>query len=136
MKVVKSTGMIPVFEAKNKDHVFGVVPQDAVEHLLAGRIFLFDIPENVETEEVHVAGWDDRDQPKNRGEAPAVSDAGLVVIPDDWESKHHMTKNKLANSILGDKYLLPEGTKTSDYDETVIREEIARRAAADEENQS
>jgi len=136
MKVVKSTGLVPVFDERNKDHVFGVMPDVAVEHLLSGRLFLFDIPKNVETEEVHVAGWDDRDSKKNKGEAPVISEAGLVEIPDDWETKHHMTKNKLANSILGEAYKLPEGAKTSEYDETVIREEIARRAAAAEENQS
>ena len=129
MKVVKATGMVPVFEAKNKDHVFGVMPDVAGEGFLNGTLFPFDIPEKFETEEVFVAGWDDRNQPKNKGDAPVI-EAGTVVIPDDWETKHHMTKNKLATSILGDDYKLPEGMKASEYDETVIREEIARRADA------
>lgn len=136
MKVVKATGMVPVFEERNKDHIFGVMPDVAAENLLSGKVFLVEIPDSIETEEVHVPGWDDRDSKKNKGEGPEVSEAGLVKIPDDWESKHHMTQNRLAKSILGDGYLVPEGTKASEYDETVIREEIARRAAAADENQS
>ncbi len=136
MKVVKATGMVPVFEARNKDHIFGVMPEVAGEYLLAGTVFLVEIPDSIETEEVIVAGWDDRNQLKNKGEEPVFSEKGDVEIPEDWETKHHMTLNKIARQIAGDAYTVPDGQKGSEYDETVIREEIARRAAAADENKS
>lgn len=150
MKVVKATGLVPVFSSKNRDNVFGVTPAVAAEGAIAGTLHLVDIPDEVETEEVDVAvpanfrgsnftaldlrdlgigNVDDKD-------LQATEKDGVVVIPQDWENLHWMSKNKLAKDILGEAYVVPDGEKKTDYDETVIREEVQRRADAADTGES
>jgi len=121
MKMVKKTGLVPVYAGKDVNHIFGVTPDAAKEGVENKTLFLVEIPEGIETEEV----------PGMEIVEPEEFNSEGVVIPPDWDELHHMKKVKLAQSILGDEYKVPEGTKALDYAETAIREEIQRRADAD-----
>ncbi len=132
VKVIKATGLLPVFEPKNASHIFGVTPGVAGEGVLNGTLVLVDIPDHIETFDVHVPeiDEDEGDKPKKSAKSSAEGQDGPVEIPDGWEDQHWMKNDKLAKQIAGDKYLLPDGTKATDYNETIIREEIQRRADA------
>lgn len=122
LKFVKKTGLVPVFEPKNKDHIFGVTPATAIEGVSNGTLQLFPIPEGVETDELS-----DRipESPKPPEEKKAAE------IPDGWEELHHMKRIAIAQDILGVKELTPtEGMKIGEYADSVIREELYRREEA------
>jgi hypothetical protein len=132
MKVIKATGLVPVYEPKNASHIFGVVPGVAFEGWKNKTLVIIpEIPEAIETEDFPMPEYDDRDKPSAKKGAEPEHDGDRVVIPEKWEDEHWMTVNKLAKTVAGDDYKVPEGTKATDYDKTVIREELARRADED-----
>ena len=131
VKVVKATGLVPVFEPKNASHIFGVTPAVAGEGFLNKTLVLVEIPDSIKTEEVHIPEIDDADKDNaKRKSGEAVIAGGEIEIPVGWEDQHWMKNDKLAKTIAGDTYLLPDGTKAVDYNDTIIREEIQRRADA------
>src|SRR3546814_1183005 len=97
MKVVKKTGLVPV-HTENSNDVFGLPPAEALRGLAAGKLFLVEIPEGIET-----YGIDDKPAAGKPEEQPA--DDENVVIPGNWES-HYYTKIVVqAKQNLGDEDL-------------------------------
>ncbi len=144
VKVVKATGLIPVFAQTNAAYIFGVSPEVAGELVANKTHFLAEIPDHIETEDRYIPLIDDvAKEGDEDGDGHEPETAGPVEIPTNWEDQHWMKNDKLAKTIAGDKYDLPEGTKAVDYNNTIIREEIQRRADAadaqadaDQENKS
>lgn len=116
MKVVKSTGLVPVYTAAYAKRIFGVTPAVARDLLSKGEIFLADIPDTIETVDIAEPA------PK---EPEKVILPDLIDIPEDWESLHHLKKIKLA------KDLVPEADVkwTVDLAEAEIKRELERRSA-------
>lgn len=123
MKVVKKTGLVPVYTKNDADTVFGVPPQSAIEGVKAGTLFLFQIPDDVETFEI--ADGKPVAAVSEKPEAPAV-----VQIPENWESLHHATIIRLAKDILGDAFVVPDGKTAKEVAIEEIADEVERRAAA------
>lgn len=119
MKVVKKTGLVPVFSKADR-RVIGVPPAVAREMIKKNEGSLVSIPSGIETFEVDVIAKPA--EPKK----PVEYD---VAIPDDWESLHFLQQIKLAKALRSD-YAVPEGTKPLEYAKEVIREEAQRRAVA------
>ena len=117
MKVVKKTGLVPVYSLRTGD-IFGVSPDKAREMVKAKLATFADVPEGVETYEVA-----DAKKPATKVE---TKEEPAVAIPEDWETQHHLQKIKLAKTLPGG-----EGVKTLKEAVEVIGLEIQRRAAAE-----
>ncbi|TIX28918.1 hypothetical protein [Mesorhizobium sp.] len=116
MKVVKKTGLVPVYSLQTGT-IFGVVPDAARKMLTEKTAELVDAPEGIETFEVA-----DSIEPKKPA---AIKEVPAMDIPDNWESMHHLQKIKLAKTLTGD-----DSVKTLAAAVEVIGAEIQRRAAA------
>lgn len=120
MKVVKKTGLVPV-HTKHDATVFGVPPAAAIKGVIEGKLFLFPIPDDVETIE-----FDDPKVPELQAE-PEVADP--LGIPDDWESLHYAKIIVIAKNIVGGDLPEVEDKKPAEVARDIIREELSRRAA-------
>lgn len=116
MKVVKKTGLVPVYSLQTGG-IFGVSPDKAREMVAAKLATFADIPEGIETYEVA-----DAKKPAEKAETKAEP---AVEIPENWETMHHLQKIKLAKTLTGD-----DSVKTLKEALEVIASEVQRRAAA------
>lgn len=128
MKVIKSTGLVPVkalmrFKNHRSGSVFGIEPKLVGAAIKAGEVELVDVPDGIETIELP----DPMPAPKKsepRSEDP-------IEIPDGWEDQHYAKNVLLAKRILGVEELSKiEGKNSSDIANEIIEAEVARRAAA------
>src|SRR3546814_122383 len=122
MKVVKKTGLVPV-HTENSNDVFGLPPAEALRGLAAGKLFLVEIPEGIETYEI-----DDKPAAVKQEEKPAEDED--VVIPGNWESLHYTKIVVLAKQILGVEDLPEDGDKNmATIAKEIVTAEIAKREA-------
>lgn len=129
MKVIKSTGLVPVkaltrFQNNRSGAVFGVAPDRARAGLAAKELELFPIPDDVET--FNVADL----IPAAPVEATAPEVTSDVEIPDDWETMQWLKRVKIAKQIIGGDLVQQGEEKPDDAAKRVIREEVQRRADA------
>src|SRR3546814_13260450 len=118
MKVVKKTGLVPV-HTENSNDVFGLPPAEALRGLAAGKLFLVEIPEGIETYEI-----DDKPAAVKQEEKPAEDED--VVIPGNWESLHYTKIVVLAKQILGVEDL-PDRTSVVSGKSVSVRVDIGGR---------
>ena len=116
MKVVKKTGLVPVYSLQTGD-IFGVSPDKARAMVEAKQAQFVDPPEGVEFYETA-----DKVKPPK---VESVAEVYDVEIPENWEKSHHLQKIKLAKTLTGD-----DSVKTLKVAEEVIASEVQRRAAA------
>lgn len=70
-----------------------------------------------------------RPGPAARVIEPTTTVDGVIEIPVDILSRHHLQRIKLAKDLLGDKYDINTGGMTpTEYATKVIRDEMDRRA--------
>lgn len=138
MFIIKKTGLVPVKDVKTGD-VFGVSPDVARTNVLAGNFALvMDIPEDYETEEVdgpvvNKEGFYVKPEASDkRGSADAGNDENTVVeIPEDWRSKQHLVRIKLAKDLFPDYTPTTENGKwTADLADQKIQEAVDARLNA------
>src|SRR5262245_33840490 len=125
MKVIKSTGLVPVkalvrFERHRSGSVFGMTVEQVRKALPAGEVELHPISEDVETFDVPDVSIPSKKAPVDE------SSETVVEIPDDWEGLQWLQRVKLAKAIGGE--VTPVGDETgADAANRIIREEIQRR---------
>ena len=125
MQVVKKTGLVPVHTKNDNKLVFGVPPAAAQKGVKDGTLFLYPIPEDVETYDFATPA-----EPKVEN---VVESDGVVVIPADWETLHYAKQIVIAKTIIGGELPEVEDKKPTDVARDVIRDELSRRAAGNPE---
>jgi hypothetical protein len=133
MKVVKRTGLVPVYEPKNSSHIFGVSPEAAIEGVNNKILVLVDeqVLKDAEVETF------DYVVPGSTGKAKDAKDdadeAGPILIPADWETQHYMKNIQIAETIKPGMAAAAKaaGKSAKDAAEEIIKTELARRAAQD-----
>ena len=135
MKVIAHTWLVPVkakirFGNHAVGHVFGLKPDNARTGVEDGNLELHPIPDGIET-------FDAPDPQVKTAAPPKVVDVptGQIEIPVNWDQSidagglHHLQRVALAKKLAPDT-TLPDGKWTVELADTVIRNEIQRRAAA------
>lgn len=129
MKVVKKTGLVPVklftpFSTGFPGDIVGVSPAKAREMVKKKEAILVDIPEHIET-------IDEAGPTPDAVSVPVEEDTShldKVVIPDNWETIHHLKRIVIAKS-LSDPLEIRDGEKPLEAADRMIRQEIERRQA-------
>ncbi len=138
MQVIKATGLVPVRGLVRSQHpagvVFGLSPELARKAVQEKRAELYPIPPDVETFEA-----DGPSIVASEVTKPAPTAVDAIAIPDLWDAPqregglHWVQVVKLAESIKGGTLDVPDGMKPKEVAEAIIRDELARRAAAETE---
>lgn len=140
MKVITSTGLVPVKALKRFKHhpagrVFGVEPHLVPAAVKSGDIELHPVPDGVETHDYDVHLESPKGAPEAPAGGPAESAGSDVEIPEDWNDLHWMKKVKLAKDIAPD--FEPGDAKWNEkIAHEVIEAELQRRAAADKSQET
>lgn len=132
MKVIKKTGLVPVKD-KDTGEVFGVSPEVARREVLRGTYALVtEIPSEYETEEVdgpevNEEGFFVGEDRSDGAGKPKDEDAERIEIPEDWRSKHHLVRMKMAKELYPD--FTPEngGKWTTELADQKIQEMVDQR---------
>lgn len=127
MKVIAHTGLVPV-RAKQRTQfkpgtIYGMNPKDVPKAIADGLVELVQVAEDVKSFDLPDPGG-----PKTDVTVPVAADA--VEIPEDWQDLHWTKLVKLAEQILGDKIVVPDGGKPGEVAASTVSNELARRAAA------
>lgn len=133
MKVVKKTGLVPVYEPKNAAHIFGVTPEAAIEGVNKRTLVLVDEQvlkdAKVDTFDYVVPG----SSSKAKDEKDDADNDGPIEIPADWEGQHYMKNVQLAERIEPGMAAKAKaaGKSAKEAAEEVIKAELERRGKQD-----
>lgn len=119
MKVIKSTGLVPVKMLVNAlpytfGNIFGFFPARASAMVNAGEAEFIEIPDDVETEIIDVA------VPAEKIVPAAPDPRDMVEIPAEWQAMNPLKLVKLAK-------LFDDTVDSKEAAETAIKVELDRR---------
>lgn len=119
MKVIKSTGLVPVKMLVNAlpylfGNIHGFFPARASAMVQAGEAEFVEIPDDIETEVIDVA------IPAEKKEPAALDPRDAVEIPDNWQDMNILKMVKLAKSFV-------ETVDSKETADAAIKAELDRR---------